>query len=51
MKFGFVVVLVGVILGTAMGNHLALPLLCYGQLIPRHSLLGMGRAHSFHLTC
>lgn len=42
--------ILGVLLETVMGNHLALPLLCYGQLIPRHPLLGVDRALSFHLT-
>lgn len=49
MKLGFVVAL-GVLLETIMGSHLALPLLCNGQLIPRHPSLGMGGAHNFHLA-
>lgn len=46
---GFVVLVEGH-LEIALGKVLALPLLCFGRLIPRKPLLGMGRAQGSSLT-
>lgn len=48
-KSGFVVH-VERLLKLALGDLLALPLLCFMRVVPLKPLLGMGRAQGFHLT-